>query len=459
MHEASWLSVLPPVLAVALAIRTKQVYLSLFLGIFLGWTILEGFNPLKGMAATLEAIVHVFQDPGNTRVILFCGLVGALMNLTRQSGGVGGFIRSISRRGLIKTKRSAQTAAAVTGLAVFVETSVSCLIVGSIFRPLFDKHSISREKLAYICDSTSAPVNLLIPLNAWGAFIIGLLAQENISDPLATMLAALPFNFYALFTIILVFIVIYSNKNLGPMKEAEQKSRSPESRDPGHHLADPLITSPVNMTIPLAIMIGMMPLGLLITGKGNIAAGSGSVAVYWAVMGAIVSAVILYSINKVLTIKESIEISIKGIAEMVPLMMLMMLAFAIGDVSRELQTGQYVAQLAFMAVPLALIPVILFAISCFIAFSTGTSWGTFAIMIPIAVPVALETGLYLPMTVAAVLGGGLFGDHCSPISDTTLIASMASGCTLIDHVRTQLPYAFITASMAAVYYILAGFVL
>jgi Na+/H+ antiporter NhaC len=200
----------------------------------------------------------------------------------------------------------------------------------------------------------------------------------------------------------------------------------------------------------------MMPIGLLITGKGDITAGSGTTSVFWAVLSASLAAGLLYRIKGMMKINTIMDIMIKGIGGMVPIMILMMFAFAIGDVTRALKTGNYVAGLASQFLVPAVIPVILFLASCFIAFSTGTSWGTFAIMIPIGVPVAAGMGISLPFILAAVLGGGLFGDHCSPISDTTLVASMASACDHIDHVRTQLPYAATAAATAAVLYLAGG---
>lgn len=470
MNEPSWLSVLPPILAIILAIRSRQVYISLFAGIFLGWTILSDWNPFKGFADSIEGLIKVFSDGDNTRVIIFCGLVGALITLTQRSGGVAGFVKTISKRGWVKTRRGAQLMSGLIGIMVFVETSISCLIVGSISRPIYDRMKISREKLAYICDSTCAPINLLIPLNAWGAFIIGLLSRESIPDPLGVMLSALVFNFYALVTVLMVFFLVFSGRDFGAMKKAENRAQE-EGKVLGDH-ARPVVSDEVigiktapgikpgaaNMIIPVIIMIVMMPIGLLITGKGDITAGSGATSVLWAVLASILAAGILYRVKGLLKVDEITDLAVKGIGGMMPLMILMLLAFALGDVSRELKTGVYVARVAASFLSPTLIPITLFLASCFIAFSTGTSWGTFAIMIPLAVPLAGNLGLNLPFVVSAVLGGGLFGDHCSPISDTTLVASMASACDHIDHVRTQLPYALTAAFFAAILYLFGGII-
>ncbi len=458
--EPSLISVLPPVLAIILAICSRQVYVSLLTGIILGWTILSGWNPGQGLAKSLDGLVHVFADADNTRVILFCGLVGALVSLTQRSGGAAGFVAAITRKGWVKNRRGAGLLAAFTGIAVFVETSISCLIVGSISRPLFDRLEISREKLAYICDSTSAPVNLLIPLNAWGAFIIGLLQREKVGAPLEILVSALVYNFYAIAAIGLVFFLVITGRDFGPMKKAEERAAK-EGKVLSDHarpvIADEVVgiqplpgirPAAVNMLLPIVVMILMMPVGLLVTGHGDMTTGSGSTSVLWAVLVAILSAGILYRIQRLFKVDEIINLVLKGIGGMVPLMLLMLLAFALGDVSRELQTGMVEARLAEIFLNPYLIPAVLFLVSCFISFSTGTSWGTFAIMIPLAVPLAANTGVSLPLVTAAVLGGGLFGDHCSPISDTTMVASMASACDHIDHVRTQLPYAILAAAIA-----------
>jgi tetracycline resistance efflux pump len=468
MTEPTWLSVLPPIVAIILAIWTRQVYISLFAGILLGWTILAGGNPLTGMVNALEGLVNVFKDGGNTKIILFCGLVGSLIILTQRSGGVEGFVNLVTGRGWVRSRRRAQSLSVIMGILIFVETSISCLIVGSISRPFFDRLKIPREKLAYICDSTCAPINLLIPINAWGAFIIGLLSKENIPNPLTAMISSLPYNIYAIFTLCIVFFIVFTGKDFGPMKVAENRARSEgkvirEGSQPAFSqemmnlTASKSITPAAsNLLIPVFIMIVMMPVSLFITGKGDLTQGSGSTAVFWSVLASITAASVLYSSRKILNLKEIMDLVMKGISGLVPLMLLMLLAFAIGDVAKELGTGIYVAKLASLFLNPIVIPPVLFLISCFIAFSTGTSWGTFSLLIPLAVPLAQSTGIHLPILISTILGGGLFGDHCSPISDTTIVASMASACDHIDHVRTQLPYAILAALAATLFYFLVS---
>ncbi len=469
--DYGWLSVIPPLLAILLAITTRQVYISLFLGILVGWIILSDWSILTGLANSIDALINVFQSPGNTRVIIFCALIGALITLTQRSGGVKGFTDWIQGRNIARTPRGAAGLAGIMGFLIFIESSICCLISGSISRPLFERLKISREKLAYILDSTSAPNCILIPLNAWGAFVIGLLESEGVDGPINVFVRSIPLNFYAIFAILMVVFIIVTFRDFGPMKKAEERARKT-----GKTIADgatPMVSEEIisteakinvpyrafNMILPVLTMMVMVPVGLYITGDGNITAGTGSTAVLWAVLAAIAIAGILPIIQKILSFKEVIDLSLKGIGGLIPLAIVMILAFAIGDTTRELGTGVFVASLADDFLHPYYIAAIIFFLSAFIAFSTGTSWGVFAIMIPIAVPTALMMDISLPLCLAAVLGGGVFGDHVSPISDTTLVSSMAAASDHIDHVRTQLPYAMVAAVAAIIFFVLFGIIL
>lgn len=467
METVGWLSVLPPIIAIILAIWTKQVFISLFFGIWLGWTILKNGDPVTGLAEALEACVRVFQDGGNTKVIAFSGMVGALLAFTQRSGGVAGFIKWVTERGLVKTRRNAGLLAWAIGVVIFVESSITILVTGAVARPIFDRLKISREKLAYICDSTSAPVCILIPLNGWGAFVIGLLAAQGIEAPFLALVKAIPFNLYAIIALLTVLIIVVTGRDFGPMAQAEKRAQTGEVLREG---AEPLVSTEIttldpkpgvkpraiNMLLPIAVMVLMMPIGLLITGQGNIMQGSGSTSVFWAVIAAINATAAFYLLQRIMNLKEVVDLFFKGLGGLMPLALLMMLAFAIGDTCRELGTGPYVAELAQTRITPEFVPLMLFLISGFIAFSTGTSWGTFAIMIPIGTPMVTIMDANLSMTIGAILSGGIFGDHCSPISDTTIISSMASASDHIDHVRTQLPYAITAASVTLILYLVLG---
>jgi Na+/H+ antiporter NhaC len=346
---------------------------------------------------------------------------------------------------------------------------------------VFDKLKISREKLAYIADSTSAPVCILIPLNAWGAFVMSLLATQGFEQPFRVMVQSMAYNFYPILAILLVLGVIVFGWNWGPMRKAEERTQGGVMAWPG---ARPMVSDDItgvepkpgirnrarNMIIPIAVMVFMMPVMLIYTGWSGdtaddhmvsrivhaIGQGSGSTSVLVAVISAIIVSMFLFRIQGLFKVSEMIDMSMTGIGGMMPLALLMLMAFAITAVCNALGTGIYIAEITQAWLSPDFVPLLVFLTSAFIAFATGTSWGTFGIMMAIGVPMAQTMGADVILTVAAVLGGGVFGDHCSPISDTTIIASMASASDHIDHVRTQLPYALLTGGCAALLYLVLG---
>lgn len=464
MNTIGWLAILPPLMAIILAILTRQVFISLGLGIWVGWIILSHGNPLSGMAATLEALVKVFQDADNIRIILFCALIGSLIALTQRSGGVSGFVNYLDDRNWIRNRRGARLLAWLLGIIIFIESSIKILVVGTICRPIFDKMKISREKLAYIADSTSAPICMLVPLNAWGAFVIGLLATQGVEEPISVLIKSIPLNFYAIITVLMVLVMALTGLDFGPMRRAECRVAEEGKlvRDGAIPPVDQNIIEmkPIeshshlarNMVIPVLVMSLAMPLFLLITGQGNITHGSGSTAVLWSVLLAIATAGVLYRVQKLMSVKEIMDLIMKGAGGMISLAILMILAFALGQTCKLLGTGDYIATLTAPLLSTKSVPALIFAVSALVAFATGTSFGTFALMIPLAIPLAAATHGYLPLVVSAVLAGGVFGDHCSPISDTTIVASMAAACDHIDHVNTQLPYALVSAGLAFLFF-------
>ncbi|PCI06821.1 MAG: sodium:solute symporter [Flavobacteriaceae bacterium] len=490
MEDYGFLSILPPLIAIILALRTKQVYIALLFGIWFAWIIMSDWNFLTGTLATIEGLVNVFKSEGNTRTIMFSALVGALLLFVQYSGGVAGFVIQINKLiDYFEDKQKGysrvivQVLAMLTGLLLFVETSISSLTVGTLYRPIFDKLNIPREKLAYIADSSSAPSSILIPFNAWGAFIMGLLLTQGIEHPFSTLIASIKYNFYPLIAIVIVFIVIFSKKDIGAMAKAEKRTR--ETGKLLNDNATPMVSDAItsltpkegvkprafNMVIPLATMVLMMPINLAYTGWGEvetftsfsnhlsqaIGKGSGSSSVLYSVIASIFVAMILYRSQKIMKTKEMVEMVLKGISELMPLALLMLLAFAISDACNQLGTGQFVANWSKEWLSPEFLPAVVFVISSFIAFSTGTSWGTFAIMLAISIPMATIHGTDVTLVIAATLGGGIFGDHCSPISDTSIISSMASASDHIDHVKTQLPYALIGGVITTLLYLVMGF--
>jgi tetracycline resistance efflux pump len=467
MTDPTWVSVLPPVLAIVLAIWTRQVYLSLGAGVWLGWIIVEGWSPFAGLSTAIESSVAVLASAGNANVILFTLVIGALIATIETSGGVRGFVHWLESREWVNTPRRAQLLAWVTGVIIFIESNITVLVAGSVARPLFDRYKVSREKLAYLIDSTSAAVCILIPLNAWGAYNLGILDSLGVEDPLGVFIGSIPFNFYAIAAVFVALATVIWNIDLGPMKKAEARTREGKLHWPDSQpMIDEDILSPkpndrippraLNMIVPIVTMVVMMPLGLLITGDGDIRAGSGSTSVLWAVLAALAMSWILLLAQKGATIDELTRTGLRGAGGLVPLALILLLALALGDVARALGTGPYVAQVTSDVLPPFIFLPLVFLVSAGIAFSTGTSWGTFAIMLPIAVPAALALGLPPAPFVAAALSGGIFGDHSSPISDTTIISSMAAATDHIDHVRTQLPYALIAGGIATAGFAVVG---
>ena len=470
MTTLGWLSVLPPLLAIALAIWSRQVILSLFAGIWLGFTLLNGWNPLSGVAASLDGIVNVFSDAGDTRVLIFTLLVGSLIATIEHYGGVRGFVQLLESRRWVHNGRRAQLMAWAIGLVIFIESNITLLVAGSVSRPLFDRYQISREKLAYLIDSTSAPVCVMIPLNAWGAVIISLVAGAGIEQPLQVFIASIPYNLYAIAAIVLSLIVVFRGLDIGPMKAAEARTRQGEVLWPDatvltdDDIVDKTLdagegsASAMLMLVPVAVMLAMMPLGLYVTGDGDLISGSGSTSILWAVCAAILSAWVMVLWRGGGKISELMQVFMRGAGKLLPISAILLLALALGDVAKLLGTGPYVAGVAGATVPVFLLAPLVFLLSGFIAFSVGSSWGTFAIMIPIAVPIATNLGLPVPLMLGAATSGAIFGDHASPISDTTVVASMASATDHIDHVRTQLPYALLAGGAATIGFSILGFV-
>jgi Na+/H+ antiporter NhaC len=345
-----------------------------------------------------------------------------------------------------------------------------------------DLHRTSREKLAYIIDSTSAPICILIPLNAWGAYNLGILGGLGVEDPLAVFLESIPLNFYALAAVALALATALWGIDLGPMKKAEERTRGGQLLWPDSTpmIDEEVLTQPptdrippraFNMMVPIAAMVAMMPVGLWITGRAAVdggavgdpagpfavmAEGSGSTSVLWAVMTGLAVAWILLLAQRAFDVHGLVDVALKGAGGLVPLALILLLALSLGNVANDLGTGQYVARITSGVLPPFFFLPLVFLVAAGIAFSTGTSWGTFAIMLPIAVPAAQAMGLPLAPFVAASLSGGVFGDHCSPISDTTIISSMAAATDHIDHVRTQLPYALLGGGVATLAFAALG---
>ncbi|MEJ2312241.1 MAG: Na+/H+ antiporter NhaC family protein [Gemmatimonadales bacterium] len=467
MPDYGALSLLPPLLAILLAVYTREVYLSLAAGIWLGWTIVESWNPLTGAARAVNETVGVLGEPGNTRILLFTFMVGSLIAIVQANGGVDGFVAWVERRRWVTDGRRAQLLAWLIGVVIFIESNITILVTGSVCRPLFDRFRVSREKLAYLADSTSAPICILVPFNAWGGYILGLLAALGVAAPMGVFVAAIPLNFYPLAAVLLAGATAAFGLEWGPMRAAEERTRAGELHwEHAGALADPeeiappaapgLPRRPVNLILPVAAMVLSMPVGMYITGGGTMAAGSGSLSVLWAVIVGVGVASVLTLSQRLLPVQELSRVSLHGAGGLTGMALVLLLAIALGAATVELGTGEFIAGLVAGRIPLpALLPIIFLA-GAGTSFATGSSWGTFAIMIPVAVPLAVSLGLPIAPFVAAVLSGGIFGDHCSPISDTTVISSLAAASDHIEHVRTQLPYALAAGGVAILAFAATG---
>jgi len=438
-----WLVILPPLVAVLVAVWKREVLLALVVALFTAEFINTGFNPLSAFLASVNHMTAVFTSSGNTEILLFSLIIGALLALMRNSGGVNAFVDYLLAKNIARTPRSTGILTTLLGIVIFIESYLSVLASGIFAQNLFDRFNMSRARLAYIIDSTSSPVSVLILLNGWGAYILGLLDGYGLENPLAVMVASIPLNFYALITLVIVFYTCWSNRvffALAGHEASSPRQEAPSSEHDGGKVS--------YFLVPITVLIGSFLGFMLYTGQGSLIAGSGSSSVLYAVLLAIATAVILLLRDDRYTLKSLTETSYRGMSELLPVVSIILLAFALGASMQALGTGPFIAGLISQALPFWLIAPVVFITAGIISFTTGTSWGTFGILIPVAIPIALTTDLSPSLLLAAVLGGGVFGDHCSPISDSTVLASLAAGCEHLEHVRTQLPYALLGAALS-----------
>lgn len=448
-----WLTILPPLVAISVVLWKKEVILALLLSIVTSEFLLllkqEQETLLLTPINTIERIVSTIGDAGNARILLFSLLVGALLAFMRDSGGVAAFVNKLVSSGIAKTKRRAGGVTMLTGIVVFIESNLSVLTAGIMARGLYDKFKMSRARLAYVIDSTSAPVCILILLNGWGAYILALLsAYELPGNPLMVLWSTLPYNLYAWLTLIIVAYTIFADKVHGPMKEAEQKL---ERLDTKVEVAAP--TKARFMLLPLSVMIFGMIGFMFWTGNGDLTQGSGSKSVLYSTFLACIVGYALIVFSKQTNHEGAFKLGFSGMSELLPLVTIVMLSIGLGASLKVLGTGLFVSGLVGTYLPLVLVVPMLFIAGGIISFTTGTSWGTFAILIPIGMPLVETLGLPPELVLAAIMGGGIFGDHCSPISDTTAVSSLAAGCDLLTHVKTQLPYALVAGVVSIAGYI------
>lgn len=448
-------------MAIIMALLTRQVFVSLLSGIVLAELILLDGSLLQFIPASIEKLLMQFSEGWKIKTLLFVIMVGSIIRLITASGGIEAFIAYVSKK-RIKSKRDTLLMGYFIGILIFLESSITALVVGTLTKPLAKCYKISHAKLAYLCDSTSSPVCSLFPFNGWGALLLGLIGVQITEgviegNKLSLLVYAIPLNFYALVTMLVLFIVIYTGRDFGPMKIAEEHAL--EDEEVCHANTIENRGSMRAMFYPIAVMLLSVPILLYLSGNGNILEGSGSSAIFYSVFVTLVFSAVYYRFTHVMSLDTYFKEMKSGAGDMVGIGVVLLLAFALGEVTVELGTGPYLASLIEGVLNPSYLAGLIFVIAALISFSTGTSWGTFSIMIPIALPMAAILDAHIPLVIAAVISGGVFGDHCSPISDTTIISSMAADCDHIEHVRTQLPYALFSGTISLVLFMVFGVVL
>ncbi len=450
---------LPPVVAIVVVLWSREVIAALLTAILAAEGLLlfaQQGSVLAAPAALVERVLQVLLDSGNLKVLAFSLIVGAFLALIRYSGGVNATVNSLVSLGLAKTPRRAGLMTYIIGLLLFVESNLSMLTAGIVSRGLYDRFGMSRARLAYILDSTAAPVCIIIMLNGWGLFVYALLKNQGLENPYDVLVGSIGFNFYAWIALLFAFYTVISGRVHGALARFEQQHEHNNEKHDSEAEIGP--GKRRYMLLPFASLVVTMVASLWWTGNGNLGQADGALAILYAVLAGCMVAYIVLILERRFVHQELVDLSFKGMAELLPIVTILLLSITLGSAMKQLGTGYFVATLVSDHIALWAVIPLLFIAASIIAFTTGTSWGTFAIMIPIAVPLALNTGLPMHIMVAAALGGGIFGDHCSPISDSTVMSSLAAGCDVLDHVLTQLPYALVGAGITTLLYLMLAVV-
>lgn len=470
---ATFAALLAPVIAIVLALITKEVYSSLIIGIVVGGFIYAGGNFETAINHVLfDGFVASLSDSYNMGIIIFLVLLGALVSMMNKAGGSAAFGRWASKH--IKSRVGAQLATILLGCLIFIDDYFNCLTVGSVMRPVADEQKISRAKLAYVIDATAAPVCIIAPISSWAAAVAGFARGAGADSGMSLFVQAIPYNFYAIFTIIMMVVIAVAKFDFGPMKLHEKNAM--EKGDlftSGTKVeADETAVNPkgkvTDLILPVVVLIiccviGMIYSGGFFDGTGFIEAFSNSDASVGLVIGsavAIVFAVAYLLIRRVISFKDAMASLPEGFKAMVPAILILTCAWTLKAMTDSLGAKIYISQLVEGSAGAlqALLPAIIFVIAVGLSFATGTSWGTFGILIPIVLSVFEAGNPLMIVSISACMAGAVCGDHCSPISDTTIMASAGGQCDHINHVSTQLPYALTVAGVSFVTYVIAGFV-
>lgn len=472
MYASFW-ALVPPIVAIALALITKEVYSSLFIGILVGGLFYSGFG-FEGTITHIfqDGIIGVLSDSYNVGILVFLVILGTMVCLMNKAGGSAAFGRWASSH--IKSRAGAQLATILLGVLIFIDDYFNCLTVGSVMRPVTDKQNVSRAKLAYLIDATAAPVCIIAPISSWAAAVTGFVEGE---DGFSIFIRAIPYNFYALLTIVMMVGMVLMKVEYGPMKVHETNAKKGDlytTPDRPYANAEEDMTDNgkgkvIDLLIPIlsliiCCVIGMIYTGGFFDGVGFVEAFSNSDASVGLVLGSFfgfIITIILYVVRKVLSFSDCMSCIPDGFKAMVPAILILTFAWTLKAMTDSLGAKEFVAGMMETSAQglMNLLPAIIFLVACFLAFATGTSWGTFGILIPIVVAVfegRNETMMII--SISACMAGAVCGDHCSPISDTTIMASAGAQSNHINHVNTQLPYAITCAAVSFVTYIVAGFV-
>lgn len=469
-YGTAW-ALLPPVIAIGLALITKEVYSSLFVGIVMGGLLYSAYS-FEGTVLHVfqDGIVSVLSDGYNIGILVFLVILGAMVSLMNRAGGSAAFGRWAARH--IKSRVGAQLATVALGVLIFIDDYFNCLTVGSVMRPVTDKHKVSRAKLAYLIDATAAPVCIIAPISSWAAAVASYVEDGN---GLTLFIRAIPFNFYAILTIVMMIGMAVMKLEFGPMAKFEEKARVSgdlfNGRNPYVGMAadkEEKKGSVPDLVLPIAVLIlccviGMIYSGGFFEGASFVEAFSNSDASVGLMLGSVFAlffTVIYYCLRRTMTFRETMDCIPEGFRAMVPAILILTFAWSLKAMTDSLGAGEFVAGVVKGSAGTfqAFLPAVVFLIGCFLAFATGTSWGTFGILIPITLNVFPLTDPLGVVCVSACMAGAVCGDHCSPISDTTIMASAGAQCDHVDHVSTQLSYAVVAALVSFVSYLIAGFV-
>ena len=451
--EYGFLSVIPPLVTIVLALAIRNVFVALLVGIFLASMTLSP-DIFSGINATFYNVVKTFASNGNTIVIMSLLLIGAMLYLIERSGGIEGFVDiMVRKKSIIRSKKAAAFFTWLLGIVIFTSGSLSCMVTGSIARPLNDSMKVSHEKAAFLIHTTSTPWCVLLPLSGWLGAMTGYLTSGGVPDDQAitVLFQSIPLNFYCIIAVAFALISCLAPVDFGPMKKAEERASLTGALDDPAHVASSSSQSATklapkakphlaNMIVPIVVMIATIIGVLYVTGSGNLTKGAGMQALLWGSVLSVLSISVMCLAEKAFTLEELTSEVLKGMCTMFGIATILCLAFTLGPLVKQLGTGAYLSSIFMQFLTPSLLPLLTFIIAMILSFATGTSMGTMAIMAVIALPMAIDMGVNIPLTAGAMFGGSIFGDHASPISDTTIMSCATSGCNIMDHIKTQMPY-------------------